>query len=216
MKQTGTEKQQKHIVDREKSKPRFISLSKKDMTQKRFDYMSIIIVSSMLAALSILLEVLPLKIRTPWGMSIDFVAVVWIIAVMLFGLRSGLITAVISSIFIAFISNASLLGATMKFTATLPLILAIGIVRYYVKSQRTRHGYYLIAIVFAIIVRCIVMVYFNYAFALKMWFPEMTTEQIMQAYPSWMIIVPNIIQSGVDFGLAWLLVFMTKLRLRIQ
>jgi riboflavin transporter FmnP len=199
-----------------KKQETWIRFSKKDLGQKRFDYMSIIIIASMLAALSILLELLPLKIRTPWGMSIDFVAVVWIIAVMLFGLRCGLITSVISSIFIAFISNASLLGATMKFTATLPLILAIGIVRYYVRAPRMRNMYYLVAIIIAVIIRCFVMVYFNYAFALRIWFPEMTIEQIMQAYPSWMIIVPNIIQSAVDFCLAWLLVFMTKLRLRIK
>jgi len=63
-------------------------------------------------------------------------------------------------------------------------------------------------------VRSGLMLVINYYFALPIWL-RMPVEEVIAKIPAWIIIVPNIIQSIVEFSVAWVVVFRTKLRQRI-
>lgn len=173
----------------------------------------IIISASMLAALSALLQLSPFW-PTTWGMRIDLVAVPWLICLFLFGLEASLITLVATTVFIGFIAPSGWLGAGMKFLATLPLIIFLGAVHFKKLKGIKKHQMFFIMFFLAVVVRCILMVYVNYYFALPIWLHK-TTEEIMQFIPKWMIIIPNALQSVIEFGIAWMIVFMTKLRKRV-
>ena len=171
-----------------------------------------IIYASMFAALSIVFQLSPFW-PTTWGMRIDFVAVPWIIVLFLFGLDVALVTAVITSLLIAFITPSSWLGASAKLLATLPILLIVGL--YLIKGRTLKHNkfqqflWFFLAI--SIVVRAVLMVFFNYYFALPIWLHK-SIDEVMVAIPWWMIVVPNIIQSIIEFGIAWLVVFKTKIR----
>jgi len=81
--------------------------------------------STLLGALSIFFVFLP-DVRLPWGMAaLDFIAVPWIIALLLFGLKAGFLTSVMGTLGIFFFSEevVPVIGATMKFSASVPLII---------------------------------------------------------------------------------------------
>lgn len=173
-----------------------------------------IISATMLAALSILFQLSPFW-PTTWGMRIDLVAVPWFISLFLFGLWPGLLTAVITCIFIGLVAPSSWLGALMKFSATIPILLVIGLVQLKKFKPKLQTKLFFITFALAVIIRCVLMVYVNYYFALPIWL-KLSTEQIMQQFPTYMIIVPNAVQSLIDFFIAWLIVFKTRLKGKIE
>ncbi|MBU0758615.1 MAG: hypothetical protein KKF44_11205 [Nanoarchaeota archaeon] len=265
-----------------------------------------IIYASMLAALSIIFQFSPF-FPTTWGMKIDIVAVPWLIALFLFGFETALLSMGITTIFIGFTSDASWLGATIKFTASLVPILILGyfyklklkikihhkvkklvsifldfiidtsvvsfvivlvyvimasvikvfqkgfsfftteafregiksgyglqlysllaiagvagafvLVHYfstrpYEKKYHENYFLVMIGLVISILVRGILMIYINYNFALPLWL-GMPKEEIMAFIPMYMIFVPNMLQTIIEFRIAWITVFATKLQKRI-
>jgi len=130
-------------------------------------------VSSVLGALSIFLVFAP-DVRLPWGMAaLDFIAIPWVIAFLIFGLKSGLLTSIIGFLGILFFSEEAfpLVGATMKFSATIPLILVPALVLKFTRSKGSSESFamkkvYIFSMAMAIVVRCLVTIFLNYYWAI--------------------------------------------------
>lgn len=76
-----------------------------------------------LAALSFILQVIHFGIASNWGMWIDFVAVPWLIAFFLLGAGAAFTTSIIMLVLISLVAASGVIGAIMKFTATLPMFI---------------------------------------------------------------------------------------------
>lgn len=129
--------------------------------------------ASILGALSIFLVFTP-DVRLPWGMAaLDFIAIPWIIAFLLFGLKTGLLASIIGFLGIFFFSEEALpiVGATMKFSATLPLMLIPALVLKLTRSKSSSESFavkkiYIFSIAMAIVARCLVTIVLNYYWAI--------------------------------------------------
>ncbi|HIP75365.1 MAG TPA: hypothetical protein EYH13_04400, partial [Thermococcus paralvinellae] len=80
-------------------------------------------------ALSLMLNVSPLKVPTQWGMTIDLVAIPVVVVYLLLGYTSSLISLALLFVGLSIVSPASWLGASMKFFATLCVILGMEIAK---------------------------------------------------------------------------------------
>ena len=131
--------------------------------------------SALLGAISWMFVLFP-DIRVPgWGISfIDFIAVPWIVAFLLFGVRGGLITSVIGFISIGTFSEeiVPLVGAVSKFLAIVPLILIPPILlkrlpnRPFASETLSRPRVYVTLFIPAVLIRCVFMVFVNLFFAI--------------------------------------------------
>ena len=174
-----------------------------------------------------ILELLP-KPRAPWGMSIDFVAVPVLIAFFLLGTRYALAVSVGMLVILSFIGGGAYIGATMKFTATLPMFLMPAFLLYtpLFSSSKSPRAYanlpkYLAAVALAIMVRCLAMIALNYYWAVPL-FLDMPIEEAIETYFFgsiwgfvWFVSSMNIIQGIVDAAAGWLIVFGSKLHERL-
>jgi len=170
----------------------------------------LLVTAGMLAGLSIALEFSPLLYKFG-DIKIDLVGVPWLIATMLLGLAGGLLTSVVTTLVMCLLTPTGWVGAFMKFMATVPMVLLLGIVIW-------RFGYsikpMLAAFIAALAIRCVGMVFLNYYFAMPV-FWNIPVEQAVQ-YPAWLLIIPNAILSAIEFSAAYLLVFKTRLRERFN
>lgn len=167
-----------------------------------------------LAAISALFQLLHLGIKTQWGMWIDIVAVPWIMAYFLFGLKGGMIVSVVGSIIITLIAPDTWLGASAKFIATVPMFLTLHFSTLVFKSkidQFKKIKNTILPTLVAIGLRGILMFFFNYYFALLIWIPGKTPTELMSVFPWYIIIGINAIQGIVEVVFAWILVFPYKL-----
>ncbi|MDP2974444.1 MAG: ECF transporter S component, partial [Candidatus Diapherotrites archaeon] len=87
----------------------------------------LLVTAAMLAGLSIVLEFTPLFYKFG-DIKIDLVGLPWVIATMLLGLAGGLITSAVTAIVMSFLTPTNGIGAFMKLSATIPLVLLLGIV----------------------------------------------------------------------------------------
>ena len=168
--------------------------------------------SAMLSVVSVLLQIY--KIAYPWGgiIDIDAVGIPWIMATFLFGLNGGLVTSVVSTIGIAIFAPTGVVGAIMKFLATVIVVLAVGLVGW--KFKFSRKGLAL-AFVTALILRPVIMALLNYYIGIPLFF-NIPTEAALQQFPPELFIIPNAILAATDFWIAYVLVFSTKLRNRVN
>ncbi len=167
-----------------------------------------------LASISALFQLLHVGIKTQWGMWIDIVAVPWIVAYFLFGIRGGLMASLVGSIVITLIAPDTWLGASAKLIATVPMFLTLYAVTFIFKKkieQFKNIKNILLPILSAIVIRGILMFFFNYYFALPIWIPGKTPIQLMSIFPWYIIIGINAIQGVIDVIFAWILVFKYKL-----
>jgi len=75
-----------------------------------------------LASLSAVVQLIHLGYQSPqWGMWIDVVAVSWIMAFFLFGIRASLIVSLLGALIITLFAPDTWLGASMKWVATFPM-----------------------------------------------------------------------------------------------
>jgi riboflavin transporter FmnP len=167
-----------------------------------------------LAALSALFQLLHIGIKTQWGMWIDIVAVPWIIAYFLFGMRGGLMVSLVGSIIITLIAPDTWLGAAAKFIATVPMFFVLYATTLIFKKKidqfkKIKNIFFPIFI--GIVIRGLLMFFFNYYFALQIWIPGKTPIQLMGMFPWYIIIGINAIQGIIDVVFAWILVFPYKL-----
>ncbi|ASJ15919.1 hypothetical protein A3L04_01930 [Thermococcus chitonophagus] len=174
----------------------------------------VIAFSALMAALSLILQVLPLKVRTPWGMSIDLVAVPIITLYFILGFQASVFGLIVMTIGLFIISGPHTMGIgpIMKFFATLSVILGLKVTEYLVKDKGLL--YITMAFLISAIIRDILMIVLNYYFALPLYLKMMgynitsRTEVIkiveeMTKTPFWLAIaLPNTIQTAVDIFVA--------------
>ena len=171
----------------------------------------LLIGSAMLAVVSVLLQVY--KIAYPWGViDIDVVGVPWVMSAFIFGLSGGIVTSIVSAIGIAIFAPTGIVGAVMKFLATIIVVLAVGLICW--KTKFSRKGI-AVAFIAALVIRPVVMTVFNYYLGIPLFF-NIPTEQALQQFPMELFIVPNAILAVMDFWIAYLLIFSTKLRERLN
>jgi riboflavin transporter FmnP len=167
-----------------------------------------------LAAFSAVAQVFHFGYQTPWGMWIDVVGVSWIMAYFLFGLRGGISVATVGAILIALVAPETWLGSLAKYLATVPLILIFHGFSQALKVKREDFGQVknlILPTVASIIVRGVLMFFFNYYFALQIWIPGNTPQELMAIVPPYIIVGVNAVQTVLDIGLAWALVYPGKL-----
>lgn len=169
-----------------------------------------LVIAAGLSAVSAVVQILHIGYVSPqWGMWIDIVAVTWIIALLLYGLRMAFIVSIIGAIIITLFAPETWLGASMKWLASLPIWLTLGT---WLMLKKKNLGYYkhfknlVLPLFIGIFVRCLIIIPINYYYAIPIW-TKMTPEQAFSAIPWYIIAVFNIVQSVVDVFLAWALVY---------
>jgi len=177
---------------------------------------------AVLSTLAIIAEIIP-SFRVPWGMKIDFVGVIWVLAFFLYGLSEALCVSTIATIFILGYSPTAFVGATMKFIATVPMFLVPAAFRYLPisseKASKVFNSIWAITAVgiFAILVRVIACSIANYYWAIPLFFgmPSEVVLQRMFGNSIWAFIASvagmNVLQGIVDIVVPWFLVFKGRL-----
>lgn len=167
-----------------------------------------------LAAISALTQLTHIGYQSPqFGMWIDIVAVSWFLAYFMFGARITLIVSVLGALVITLFAPDTWLGASMKWVATAPLWVVLAL---WIRTLRKPLNYYTspsslaLPLLIGIVIRCAVIIPLNYYYAIPIW-TGMTTAQAMSAIPWYVIALFNIIQSALDVGLAWMLVYTFKI-----
>ncbi|ALV61825.1 hypothetical protein ADU37_CDS01260 [Thermococcus sp. 2319x1] len=168
-------------------------------------------VIGLLLGLSLVLQSSPLKVPTQWGMTIDLVAVPIVVIYILLGFWSSVTALILLFLGLSLISSASWLGASMKFFATLSVLIGLEIAKRITrfdlknyKKERNLVTFVLTAYLVGIAIRIPLMVAMNYYYALPLWL-GIPKEQVIPTIeewfhiPFWLVIgIPNAIQSAVD------------------
>jgi riboflavin transporter FmnP len=163
-----------------------------------------------LAAVSAIVQLIHIGYQSPqFGMWIDIVAVTWIIGIFLFGFRMALIVSIMGAIMITLFAPDTWLGASMKWLASFPIWFLLGI--WTIKKERALEYYkkwwkLIIPLAIGIIIRCLIIIPVNYFYAIPIWTGLSPAKAMMVIL--WQIIALfNIVQSFVDVGVAWILVY---------
>lgn len=174
----------------------------------------ILALSSGLAAISAITQLIHLGYQSPqWGMWIDVVAVSWIIAYFLFGIRSAFLVSLLGALIITLFAPDTWLGALMKWTATMPIWLSLFVwnrIRKQKLSDNNRVMNLIPPLFIGLVLRSLIVIPLNYYIAIPIW-TGMTTEVAFKTIP-WIIIVAfNSVQGIIDLVLAWLITYKFKL-----
>ncbi len=164
----------------------------------------------LMLSLSLLLQIMPLKVKTPWGMDIDLVAIPIIVVTLLLGFTSSIIALGLLFIGISLISSTSWLGASMKVPATLSVVIGVELARRITRfnihnyTSRSLMIFLILAYIIGTAIRIPSMVALNYYYALPLYL-NIPREQVIPEVekwfhmPFWLVIgIPNAIQSAVD------------------
>lgn len=163
-----------------------------------------------LAAVSAVVQLIHIGYQSPqFGMWIDIVAVTWIVGIFLFGSRMAFIVSIMGAIIITLFAPDTWLGASMKWLASFPIWVLLGIwtikrgqaIEYYKKWWKL-----LIPLFIGIVIRCLIIIPVNYFYAIPIW-TGLSPVKAMAVIPWQMIALFNIVQSFVDVGVAWVLVY---------
>lgn len=177
----------------------------------------LVVTTAILSTLSIIFEIIP-SLRVPWGMKIDFVGVVWVLAYFLYGLKEALSVSVITTLFIL---SYDFVGAIMKFIATLPMFLVpAGLIHspfFFEKTSRSFNKLRVMVMMclLATSVRLIVTSVVNLYWAIPL-FWGITSDAVLEVFGG---VVPfvifvasmNLLQSIVDMVVPWLLAYKFRL-----
>lgn len=167
-----------------------------------------------LAAISAVTQLTHIGYQSPqFGMWIDIVAVSWLVAYFMFGPRLALTVSILGALVITLFAPDTWLGASMKLVATTPLWIVLAV--WTRISGRSLEQYksiqsLIFPLLVGMIIRCLIVIPLNYYYAVPIW-TGMTTAQAMSAIPWYVIAIFNIIQSIIDVGVAWVLVYSFKL-----
>jgi riboflavin transporter FmnP len=146
-------------------------------------------------------------------MWIDVVSVTWVIAYFLFGFQSSLIVSLIGSLIITLFAPDTWLGASMKFVATIPVIFMLFswiVLRKKGYNWYSKSAHLVLPVLIGVVIRCFLVIPLNYYYAIPIW-TGMTPYAAMKAIPWFIIVLFNIIQTLVDVGLAWIIVYKFKI-----
>ena len=138
--------------------------------------------AAVLAALAVILQMLPPIFLTPWFMRIDLVAVPWVIAWMIFGFKASILSLLISVPIVGVIGPfaGGWVGAVMKAMASIWMIVVPAIFTYKTPAKKilSSKGLYALVVITAIIVRGFATVLLNLYFAIPVFF-GMTFDQVI-------------------------------------
>jgi len=166
-----------------------------------------------LAAISAVVQIVHIGYPTQWGMWIDIVAIPWILAFFLYRGRMALLVSLIGALIITLVAPSTWLGASMKWLATMPMWLMLWIWHGAFKlkfKDYNKMSVLIPCIILGIILRGIIVIPFNYYYAIPIW-TGWTTQEAMVNLPWWIIFSINAIQGILEVAVAWLLVFKFKL-----
>ena len=173
-------------------------------------------------ALSAILELInrALPLRVPWGMSIDFVALPVMLTFFILGTRYATLSSIGMYAVLLVIGFAGFVGGTMKFFATVPMVLVLGALlltplknkAFPVMTYRSLPKY-IFAAALAIAARCIVATLLNYYWAIPLFF-SMPVDQVIQNFflgSIWgfvgFVSAMNVTQGILDLAVSWVFVF---------
>jgi len=171
-------------------------------------------VISGLAAISAVTQLIHIGYQSPqWGMWLDIVAVTWLTAFFLYNTKAAFLVSVLGALIITLFAPSTWLGASMKWTATLPIWLFLGL---YLKLKNKKLSTYssikpiIIPLIFGLIARSLLLIPLNYYFAIPIW-TGMTPAIAIKAIPWFIIAIFNTAQGIIDVFLAWIIVYRFKL-----
>ncbi|MCX6777822.1 MAG: hypothetical protein NT157_02960 [Candidatus Micrarchaeota archaeon] len=106
----------------------------------------VLMATALLSALAIVLQLTHgiIGVQTGFGMTVDLVAVPVLLAFFMFGFNAAVEAAFIMALFITFASPETWIGASMKFAATLPMIIVPAL--YAISAKRGIDGAKVLAI----------------------------------------------------------------------
>jgi len=138
--------------------------------------------ASLLAPLAVLMQILPPLFATPWYMRIDLVAVPWILCWIVFGLKTSLLCLLISAPLVGMLGPLAggLVGMVMKSVASVWMFVVPALFAHKaggVQKLFENKPFFVLAALGALLMRAIVTVFFNFYFALPVFF-GMTPEVI--------------------------------------
>jgi len=177
---------------------------------------------AVMSALSIAFELMP-AFRVFWGMKIDFVGTIWVLSFFLYGLTEATYVSLITTLFILIYSPTGLVGALMKFIATLPMVLVPAALSYLpLQPERSSKAYgsikaLLLSAVLANLARIIITSLVNYYWAIPLWTgipPELLLKVMFGgSLLNFLIFVAslNILQGVIDIVVPWLLAYKFRL-----
>lgn len=145
----------------------------------------VIVGAAVLASLSVVLQILPPFFLTPFYMRIDLVAVPWMLAWMLFGVRSALLSLLISVPLVGVLGPfaGGWVGAIMKSVSSLWMFIipAAFAHRFGMERLLANRQLYAISGIAAIAVRDVATIVFNLYFAIPVFF-GMTPDQVIHFF----------------------------------
>lgn len=158
--------------------------------------------AAVLASLSVVMQVLPPLFVTPWFMRVDLVAIPWVLCWLLFGFDAALLSLLIGAPLVGYMGffPGGWVGAVMKSVASVWMFAVPALFAWRMggtKSLILKKRVYVVASVAALLVRAIVTVFFNFYFALPIFF-NMTADDIIQFFSFSQSFV------GLSFGLVGL------------
>jgi len=196
--------------------------SKKADLPRRLSKTRLVTSIAFLLALSILFETIP-SFRVFWGMKIDFVGAVWVLAFFLYGLSEALIVSILTTMFILVYSPTGFVGAAMKLVATLPMFLIPALMLYlpFLRNRASRPFNSILVIsaagILAILARLVIASFANYYWAIPIYLGK-PSDIVMKevfggsilTYIAW-IASMNVFQGIVDILVPWFLAFKLKI-----
>lgn len=176
---------------------------------------------ALMLALTILFELLAraLPISVPWGMHVDLVAIPVMVVFFALGTRYGILTT-FGMLALLYVFGTELpIGPVMKFVATLPMVLVLGIFLLPpfknggLAGQAFKSPLRFAGIgAMAIAARCAVALVVNYYWAIPFYL-NMPIDQVVQQSFGWLwvflvqITGLNLIQGIIDLTLSWVIIF---------
>ncbi len=171
-------------------------------------------VAAVLTALSFILNYLPF-FKVPWGMQLDFVGAIWVLAFFAFGIRTSLFTALGTAILFVFFTPSGWIGAFIKFVVTFSMVLVFYGVQLLAKKKPNYFSKlipFIIAFVLAIGLRIAL------ATSIDLWLIPIFTgwplSSITPLIPE--IILLNFVLGAIDLIIAYVLAFYFKIAERFR
>jgi len=173
-----------------------------------------ITIAAGLSAVSAITQLVHIGYQSPqFGMWIDVVAVSWLIAFFLFGMRMAFLVSTIGALMITLFAPETWLGAGMKWIATFPMwMVPFLFLKLTKKPLSSYHSFrfVLLPLIIALFIRFLIVIPLNYYVAIPIW-TGMSTAKAMAVIPWYVIALFNGVQGIIDVAASWILVFVFKL-----
>lgn len=168
---------------------------------------------AMLLSASLVFELMP-KVRAPWGMSIDFVAVPILVAFFAYGVKEALALSAGLWVMLCLLGFGSFVGGTMKVATTIPTFLVPAGLASLMGLRGSTNllsevRFASLALPCALATRCAVAVVLNYFWAVPLFWGQPIEALIDRFFFGslwgfiWFVSAMNITQGAVDYLVGW-------------